>query len=290
MKQIVLSLAIFCACLEIASAQTGDVSRITDSIETEGKTLYKSETASWYGTDIFLARFKNKQSRRGGYISYDTGKGMNNIFFSNDPEPVVLATMSFPYNVKPENCKIDSTERKFSDMESQLYRIRKIALTSLLANKDSIFRFYRNTGINPIPIIINGQNRVYILTSPHENGQVLFGNDYLLTFDKNDQITATKRFHKSLITISYRKSPSDTSHSAQVAAVHNHLKDGDQFITATDICTLMLYEKFTTWQEYIVITPTYASIWDCKTNHLSAINMEAWNKLPDKDKLNYRSK
>ncbi|MBK8496279.1 MAG: hypothetical protein IPL50_15680 [Chitinophagaceae bacterium] len=36
----------------------------------EGKRLYRSEMASWYGTDVFLEVYKD-QSNIGGYFSYE---------------------------------------------------------------------------------------------------------------------------------------------------------------------------------------------------------------------------
>ena len=47
----------------------------------EGKLLYKSEMASWYGTDLFLENYKERENI-GGYFSY-TEKGLAKcIFFS----------------------------------------------------------------------------------------------------------------------------------------------------------------------------------------------------------------
>ncbi len=59
-----------------AIAQHRNIAKITDSLQAEGKTLYKSEMASWYGTDVFLEKCKSRVSLSGGYLSYDTGMGM----------------------------------------------------------------------------------------------------------------------------------------------------------------------------------------------------------------------
>lgn len=61
--------------------------------------------------------------------------------------------------------------------------------------------------------------------------------------------------------------------------MHNHQAETGDFITATDICTLMLYEKFTNWKNHIVLSKNYASIWNCKTNELQIISAEAFNKM-----------
>ncbi|GAB3917890.1 hypothetical protein [Mucilaginibacter boryungensis] len=288
MKKHLLITLIICACFKIVSAQitpaqvidAAHIASIADSISAEGKMLALSEMASWYGTDVFLAKCKSRLSRAGGYLSYNTGSGMNNIFFSKDEKPVVLATMSFTLpDISMNGCKVDSTERKLTNAEAELYAIRKVAMAALIANKDSIFRFYKNTGTNPVPIIVNGQKRVYFLTSPKSNGQVIFGNDYLLTFDKDNHITSTKKLHNNLITINTKPAPDDTSHAVQVAGVHNHLGNTSPFITATDICTMILYHNATTWKQYYVISPTYISIWDFQGAHLTIITKEAWDKI-----------
>ena len=53
--------------------------KITSKIIEEGKMLYKSEMASWYGTDIFIEKFKEKE-KIGGYLSYSALNVCNIIF------------------------------------------------------------------------------------------------------------------------------------------------------------------------------------------------------------------
>lgn len=292
MKKLLTTLLI-CAFFKIASAQItaaqviddARIALIADSITTEGKALALSEMASWYGTDVFLEKCKSRVPRAGGYLSYQTATGVNNIFFSKDEKPVVLATMSFTSpDISANGCKVDSTERKLTGTEAELYAIRKVAMAALIANKDSIFRFYTNTGTNPIPITLNGQKRVYFLTSPKSNDQVIFGNDYLLTLDKDNHIISTKKLHNNIITINTKPAPGDTSHAIQVAGVHNHLGNTSPFITATDICTAILYHNTTTWKQYYVLSPTYVSIWDYQKASLTIINKEAWDKIMNRGK------
>ncbi|MEO6903332.1 MAG: hypothetical protein ABI315_09275 [Bacteroidia bacterium] len=48
----------------------------------EGKLLYKSEMPSWYGTDLFLESYKNKDNI-GGYFSYVDNGIAKCIFFQS---------------------------------------------------------------------------------------------------------------------------------------------------------------------------------------------------------------
>jgi hypothetical protein len=96
-RSIVIILNILCLIGKAAVAQKKDAIAVADSIQREATMLYRSEMASWYGTDTFLERFKSKQGLIGGYISYDTGKGVNNVFFGKGDDPAVLSTITFNY-------------------------------------------------------------------------------------------------------------------------------------------------------------------------------------------------
>ncbi len=172
MKQLFITL-LFTALLNHSYSQERDLGRITDSISNEGKRLYRSEFASWYGTDVFREKCKSQLAIAGGYLSYDTEEGINNIFFSKGPDPVVLATIAFGSGFNPNNYKLDTNSRKFTATENTLYTIRKAALEQV--NKDTLFKVYKNTSLNPIPIIYQGTKRVYFLTGPQINGLVIMG-------------------------------------------------------------------------------------------------------------------
>ena len=264
---------LFLACLfNQAFGQGKDLVVIADSISREGKALFRSEFASWYGTDVFAAKCPARRAIAGGYISYDDGHNLVNVFYSNAPEPKVLSTITFGYDLDNKKYGLDTSDREFTPAEKELYVMRKRAVARI--NKDTTFKTYSNAELNPVPIMLNGAKKVYVLTGTNATGVVLFGNDYLINFDKNDNITSVKKLHKSLIVSEIGR---DTA-KIQIAGMHTHLPKYSDFITATDICTLMLYEKFTTWNQYTVISKKYASVWDCKTNTLMIYTVEAWEK------------
>jgi hypothetical protein len=268
----IIFLLLFCCSLMRASCQEKDLNKVADSVSREGKALFRSEFASWYGTDIFAAKCPGRRAIAGGYISYDDGRNLVNVFYSNDPEPKVLSTITFGYDLDDKKYGLDTTDREFTPAEKELYTMRKRAVARI--NKDTTFKTYSNAELNPVPIILNGARKVYVLTGTNANGVVLFGNDYRISFDKNDYITSVKKMHNSLIVSEI----GDDTAKIQLAGIHNHLPKYSDFITPTDICTLMLYEKFTTWHQYIVISKKYASVWDCKTNTLAIYTVEAWEK------------
>jgi len=243
----------------------------TYAIEAEGKAMYRSEMASWYGTDIFLEKFKDQRDNIGGYFSYVTANNMANcVFFSKEEKPKVLATITFDSTYNVDAAKVDGTQRDFLPNEQDLYIIRKKA--SELMNKDTLFKSYQNTNFNLVPLINGNEKKVYVLTGPAVSGWVVFGNDYLISFDNNNNITGRKRLHANILPMQYGKS-SDTS---EVGNMHTHLPETGDYITPTDICTLMLYSGIAKWKTHMVVSEKYISIWSCESNTLTVIPAKTW--------------
>jgi len=251
-------------------------------IVAEGKLLYKSEMASWYGTDLFIEKYSNRQNI-GGYFSYTENETSKCIFFSKSDNPKVIGTISFDntYNLKTAN--IDLEERDFNNYESDIYQIRKIALNEINADK-ALFKHYENTDLNLIPLIKGKEKKVYVLTGAKQNGVVLFGNDYLLTFDKNNKLMNKKQLHKNLIPINYGGKDKEEKSFITEEAMHSHLPETGDFITATDVCTLMLYERFAKWKTHNVVSKKYLNIWNCETNELSVIPMDTIKEIQKEQK------
>jgi len=239
-------------------------------IVAEGKLLYKSEMASWYGTDLFLEKHKNRETI-GGYFSY-TDKNENKcIFFSKEDVPKVIGTISFDSTYNTRTAIANLAERQFTAFENDLYAIRQIALTEI--NTDTLFKTYKNTSLNLIPLINGNERKVYVLTGPQQNGIVILGNDYLLTFDGSNKLKEKKQLHRNMISINVGQKMQDGGEV--LGAMHTHLPETGEFITATDICTLMLYEKIAKWKTHNVISKQYLNIWNCETDTLIVIPMDA---------------
>ena len=268
-KALTLLLAIVSATV-FAQAK---LDKNTQPIVAEGKLLYRSEMASWYGTDLFLEKYKTRENI-GGYFSYLDKDVPTCIFFSKTAEPKVIGTITFDDTYNVETAKMDLTEREFTATEKDLYEIRKLTLNEI--KTDTLFKIFKDMNLNLIPLITGKEKKVYILSGPEKNGVVIFGNDYLLTFGKNNKLISKEQLHKNIIPIEYNgKDEIETT-------FHTHLPETGDFITATDICTLMLYEKFANWKSHNVISKNYLSMWDCKKDELHVISMEILKKI-DKD-------
>jgi len=281
-----ISLALTLIIIKLYAFGQPNPTQEAQPIVQEGKKLYKSEMASWYGTDLFLENYTNKDNI-GGYFSYNENDTAKCIFFSREEKPKVIGTILFDSTYNTKKASMNLTEREFSKNEFDLYEIRKLALSEI--NTDTMFKSYKNTSFNLIPLITGNEKKVYVLTGPVENGVVIFGNDYLLTFDKNNKLLIKKQLHKNIIPVYFDNKKENDKNS--IGAMHSHLPETGQFMTATDICTLLLYSKFAKWEQHIVVSEKYMNIWSCISEQLTVIPKDVVEKInADKDKRNQKDK
>ncbi len=234
--------------------------QVRDSILKEADILYKSEQASWYGTDIFMQEYKGNKNNITGYFSYSMGDDQVCVFYDNAETPNIIGTIKFP---QKGDVLYDSAQRSFSALEKEYYHLR-IAAYAEINNDTTLFRSYKGTNLNLIPIIDDTSRRVYVITGTAKPDVVFLGNDYLLYYTINNKLISKKAIHQGLIPVSY----SDPGAKDEMGAVHNHLPETGHFITATDICTIRLYQKIAKWKQHMVISEKYMSIWNCESNHL----------------------
>ena len=166
-------------------------------------------------------------------------------------------------------------ERGFTALEKDLHLIRELTMAEI--NSDTLFNLYENTNFNLIPLINGKERKVYVLTGPKTNGVILFGNDYLLTFDKKNKLTSKKALHQNLIPIYY--GGEEENNKKVEGSIHNHSAETGDFITATDICTIMLYEEIAKWKTHSVVSEKYLSRWDCERDELVVISMDLIRKI-----------
>lgn len=114
------------------------------------------------------------------------------------------------------------------------------------------------------------------MTLPVLQDDIIFGNDYLLTFGDFDKLTAKKRLHESMIEAGLEK--------ASVSGYHTHVAETDQFITPTDICTLMRYERFLDIRYYFIPSRKYFSLWNCMNNELEILPIELVKAYLEREK------
>jgi hypothetical protein len=239
----------------------------------EGDKLYRSEMASWYGTDIFLEKFSDRRQSLDGYLSYLVGSKAICIFFAKGDSTRIIGSFTFDSTYNVNTAIVDGQEREPTRQELDLITIRQKALT--LYKSDTLFRIYQDMNPNFIPINDEKGKRVYVLTGPKKQGVVVFGNDYLITFDKNNNLKERKRLHKNIIPINY----GEKDGKIIMTTMHSHLPETGDLITATDICTLKLYGKYARWGQHYVISKSNVSLWDCEKGSLLVLTRKAWDRI-----------
>ena len=137
-----------------------------------------------------------------GYFSYTDNDRHNCVFFSADSVPKITISIGFDDTFLFETAVVDTTAREMTSLENDLYTIRQKAIAESV-NDTVVFKHYTNTNLNYIPLIVGKEKKVYILTGTNTNGLVIFGNDYLITFDKKNRIKSKKGLHKNIIPIEY---------------------------------------------------------------------------------------
>lgn len=253
MKQILTVFAVLCTF----TAKAQNPEKISREINEEGIALYHSEMTSWNGTDIFIENYKNRENI-GGYFSYLDDGVPKCIFFSKSQK--VIGTISFPANYNPNHAKLDLNERDFTPQETEYFTIRQNALKRI--QNDTIFKVYKDTSLNIVPLIRNKIKKVYVLTGTSAGNTVIFGNDYLITFDRKDQVKNVEKLHNSIIV----QKINDDKTGRTVSGIHSHVIENWQTMTPTDICTLMLHQKFTGWESYTTVSKKFVSIWNPNNN------------------------
>lgn len=263
-------LALLFLCQSLCTAAKENLDAKAHAIFAEGKRLYTSEMASWYGTDLFAELYRDKE-KVGGYFSYAENDKARCVFYSKGESPKVIWTITFDstFNVKTAN--IDNRERELDNMEREFYTIREAA--KAIIKSDTFFKVYKDTNLNLIPDLYDGARKVYILTSPEKNGVILLGNDYLLTFHKTGSLKSKKQLHRNLIPIAY------SNDTLEKQTMHTHLPETGDFITPTDVCTLMLYGRFTHWKQHYVTSSKYISFWLFRNNNLIILPKSVIRKI-----------
>jgi hypothetical protein len=271
-----LFLLIFTIIAIPGMSQDIDLEKIAKDIAGEGKRLYRLELAAWYGSDIFKDSFQSPE-RIGGYFSYLESDKPKCLFFSKEENPKVIGVVTFGDIQIVETATIDFKERDFKEKERDLYIIRMKALQDI--QQDTLYKNYNNANLNLIPLIDRDRKEVYILTGPKVTGTVLFGNDYLLSFDRDNNLIDRKQIHRNLIPMPFQQENGDSASTA-----HSHAPETGDFITPTDICTLMLYAKFAGWKQHLVVSQSYVSIWDCEKEELEIITWDEFeeNRMSNK--------
>ncbi len=245
----------------------------------EGKQLYRMEVASRQAPGLFLQKYKGKEKPVGNF-SYVDKDEVRCVFYGKEPSHAVLGSVIIDTSLNIAQAIVDLTERKLTKRETDLYEIYTAATNAV--KTDSFFKKNDNYTNDALPVIANGEKKVYIMSFPKKTGTLTLGNDYLLTFSDNNAISSKKKLHKDLITLA---SDGKNANGGGGYTMHTHVQAGDGLIQPTDLCTLMLYKTTGKWSQHYVISRNHVCIWDKDKDELSVLTLQEWQdmlKNPDK--------
>jgi hypothetical protein len=265
-------------CFVVSIASNGQRNNPVDSIRSEGHLLYRLEMCSWYATDIILREHKELRSNIGDHFSYESGNSLQCVFVSKDTQPKVIATVFMDTSLNVANARTVTITRALNHHESRLYNVRRQTFEQI--ESDSMFTRYENTSFNLVVTADSSCGKAYIFTEPEMNGVVIFGNDYLLKFDKKDSLLGKAHLHPNMVPVDFGKEDDPEL----IETFHVHSKEAGNYITPTDICTLMLYQKFARWKRHIVMSKFFVCTWDLELNELSVFTSDQWNKINNNKK------
>jgi len=245
----------------------------------EGKQLYRMETANRQAPALFKQKYKGKEKPAGNF-TYVEKDEVRCIFYGKDAANTVLGTIIIDTALDFAHAIVDVTARKLTSRENSLYEMYTAATTAI--KTDSFFKKYDNSSMAALPMIADGEKKVYIMSFPASNGTITLGNDYLLTFSDNNTISSRKKLHKDMVTLA---KDGRNANGGGGYTMHTHVQEGDGLILPTDLCTLMLYKTTGKWSQHYVISRNHVCIWDKDNNELSVLTLEEWQdmlKNPDK--------
>ena len=275
MRKSILLLALFMfVCIFPSEKYSQEyLNKQAELIVKEANDIYLLERGAWFGTDMLFEKFPKKSENLGGYITYVSGKNtVTSVFYGKGSSPKTIAVFTFNINAKISDAKIDTKERTMTEFENQLRLIRESVYKEM---KDSSFySFYDHTSPNIIPVIKNNEKKAYILTAPKVSNVLIMGNDYQLTFNDDYTLKDIEAFHAGILV----QNTDFPQPGKAVSGVHSHVRGKSEFITPTDLCTLLLYSSALNMESYSVISEKYASTWDFKKRILTIQPVEDWKK------------
>jgi hypothetical protein len=245
----------------------------------EGLQLYQLERSSWVATDLMLATSIDR-SQIGGYLSYLQGDSVCTFFWPKGATGSAGEPLLASYTFLRQDVRVGTSNYRpagvFTAHEAQLFATRQAAENELSANK-SAYLVQPNTSFNLVLLEDKQETRVYLLTGPRESGIVPIGNDYLLIFSPDGKLRRTERLHNSYLPMGKQADKGEIK-----ALLHSHLA-AHSYITASDICTTLLYRDQVSAHQHYVISDEYVSILDIDKQLLVIMTRKAFDRANKAD-------
>jgi len=231
-----------------------------DSVLEEGNLLYKYEKSAWVSTDLVRENPSVKRNFH-GYFTYEINSMIKTIILDKDHQNCIAEyTFTADFN-KPF---VSLEKRKINLIEEKLLDIRNKITDQLYDEK---YNISIPDGYNPNMILLpfNDKYKLYLIMGTSQSDVIPFGNDYLFVSDSNGTIESWQKFHSQLIPMN-----TEINGGKVTKITHSHLRTSP-LITATDICTFMLYAPLYGLEEFDVYSPALSMymVYNLKENKIT---------------------
>lgn len=249
MKKALFIIIISFTCNTLTAQRTelteAELKTQLDSVLSEAHMLYKYEKAAWISTDLAMES-KSIIKEYGGFFTYEE-HGEIKVIILGRKSQICIAEYSFEDDfTKPKSAIIGN--RELSNNEKNLLVIKNKIIKNLSNKKYDVSI---PTGYSPNLIFLPFAEKfkLYVIMGTTQIDVIPFGNDYLFIANKKGKIESWQKFHSRLI-------PGHTKHDGEKVTelIHSHLRT-TPLITATDICTFMLYAPLYDIDSFSVYSP-----------------------------------
>jgi hypothetical protein len=145
---------------------------------------------------IFYPGIKDTDNHMVGFFPIRDNKNYKCLYWRADPAPEIYATVYLNNVADISSARLDTTVRQFTDEEAELFRIYDAAYIDYMLNLDTSL-IPKKSIVNFIPMITKLGKKVYVNFLADDVRRMLFGNEVIYTFDKEDGIVSRERPHKN---------------------------------------------------------------------------------------------
>ena len=268
-----LLLVLIFNCFAIFSFGQIDLNIERKNILEKGIKLYKLERSAWISSDSTANKINDINIS--GFVSYFDTNTIKVLFYEKitDDDFLIHFTLEFDTTINVNFLNINNQQRRPKSGEKNYIELREGTL-DLISHFEKLYTNYENTGKNVAILKEKGKYKIYLMTGSNEYGILPIGNDYEFECKENESIIEyIGKLHQNYMPINYIDMPKNIK-----AGVHSHSSKSSDFITPTDICTLLLYKDLFTIKEHIVISGKYVSVFNNETLNLLIMNKTEYNK------------
>ncbi|MEQ9229348.1 MAG: hypothetical protein RIF46_01600 [Cyclobacteriaceae bacterium] len=245
---------LFCQFTLLCFAQD-ELSKVANEILNKGLSLYRLEMASWQSTDSLNAEDKKRAE---GYFSYRQNGILQSIYYDPSGEFAVKKFLFTEDSLVSVTIQEIEENVPLTSNETAIVNFTKKA-------KDMSVVWYSMQGwseiVNPNIMVVKGDSDYEYICIPgaKSGGFTPIGGEIKHKFNSKNEWNGMDHLHNNLIPIEH--------HDDAAIASHNHFgkKLGKEYITPTDICTILLYQRWSNVDQHIVVHKKFISEFYPKT-------------------------